>query len=136
MDLSHINVIFACDHAAFNQKLQIQKYLLESLKNIIIHDVGCNDTNSCDYPDFAKLAYEKYIELNKNAFIIVLCSTGIGISISMNRFEIDCCLVHNELEVEMAVNKIKAKGISLGGNILGQELLNDLSLKFIKLSII
>ena len=53
----------------------------------------------------------------------------------MNRFEIDCCLVHNELEVEIAVKKIKAKGISLGGNILGQELLNELSLKFIKLSI-
>ena len=134
MDSKSINIIFACDHAAYNQKIIIQKYLIDHLKDVNIHDVGCNNTNSCDYPDFAKLAYSKYIELNKNALVIVLCSTGVGISISMNRHGIDCCLVHNELEVEYAVNKLKAKSISLGGNILGQELLNNLCLKFIKLS--
>jgi len=74
----------ACDHAGFDYKEELKKYL-ES-KNIILNDFGCYSNESVDYPDFAhQLA--KSIENNENELGIQFCGTGNGINMSANKHQ-------------------------------------------------
>ena len=74
----------ACDHAGFDYKEELKKYL-ES-KNIILNDFGCYSNESVDYPDFAhQLA--KSIENNENEIGIQFCGTGNGINMSANKHQ-------------------------------------------------
>jgi len=76
-------IFLASDHAGYEAKLKVIK-LLEKHK-IEFKDLGTNTTDSVDYPDYAKkLAQE--LEKNKKAVGILICRTGIGMSIAINRF--------------------------------------------------
>ena len=74
----------ACDHAGFQYKEKLKKYL--DSKNYIISDFGCNSLDSVDYPDFAhQLAVS--IENNDNSLGIQFCGTGNGINMSANKHQ-------------------------------------------------
>ncbi len=74
----------ACDHAGFEYKEKLKKYL--SIKGKEIHDFGCYSLESVDYPDFAhQLA--KSIENNENELGIQFCGTGNGINMSANKHQ-------------------------------------------------
>ncbi len=126
-----ITLYLASDHAGYDAKIQLVEYLYNNIKEIKIIDVGCNDSSSVDYPDFAKKLAEQADFNCKEVKGIVICGTGIGIQMALNRHEkVKCCLVHNELEVSKA-KEIGANSISMGGRILGQELINKLALEFL-----
>jgi len=74
----------ACDHAGFEYKEKIKKYL--NIKNIITNDYGCYSLKSVDYPDFAHKLAES-IEKNDNEFGIQFCGTGNGINMSANKHQ-------------------------------------------------
>ena len=76
-------IYIGSDHGGFNLKNEIITFLKN--KNIDIEDVGCFDTTSCDYPLIAKDVAQKV--LNNNAKGILVCGTGIGMSITANRFK-------------------------------------------------
>ena len=79
-----LNKIFiASDHGGFFLKEQIFKYLQDM--SINVSDLGTNDSSSVDYPDFSKLLVDK-LKNDKNSFGILLCGTGIGMSIAANRY--------------------------------------------------
>ncbi len=74
-------IFFACDHAGF----ELKNSLIKSLKNqnYQIQDLGCDSSEiSVDYPDFAKKMAQ---EIQKNDFGVLICGSGIGISIAANR---------------------------------------------------
>ena len=74
----------ACDHAGFEYKEKLKKYLLNN--NNEIKDFGCYSLDSVDYPDFAhKLA--KSIENGENKIGIQFCGTGNGINMSANKHQ-------------------------------------------------
>ena len=74
----------ACDHAGFEYKEQLKKYLYSKEKKI--NDFGCYSLESVDYPDFAhQLA--KSIENNENDLGIQFCGTGNGINMSANKHQ-------------------------------------------------
>ncbi len=100
MNLSYI-VAIASDHAGYWLKTQIYKYLSEQKFRVI--DCGTNnDQNKVDYPDLAKLVCEKIIEKDAK-YGILICATGIGMSISANRnSSIRAALCTNELMAERA----------------------------------
>lgn len=126
-----LTLYLASDHAGYDAKIQLVEFLYNVYKEIKIIDVGCNDTSSVDYPDYAKKLIEQADFDDKNVRAIVICGSGIGIQMSVNRHEkARCCLVHNELEVFKA-KEIGANSISMGGRILGQELINKLALAFL-----
>ena len=76
----------ACDHAGFEYKEKLKKYLNKNNNNIIIKDFGCHSLDSVDYPDFAhKLA--KSIENGENKLGIQFCGTGNGINMSANKHQ-------------------------------------------------
>ena len=76
-------IFIASDHGGFFLKEQIFKYLQDMSMNV--SDLGTNDSSSVDYPDFSKLLVDK-LKSDKNSFGILLCGTGIGMSIAANRY--------------------------------------------------
>ena len=72
-------IFIASDHAGFDLKNQI----LNSIKNNLI-DLGVDNKNSADYPDYAKKIVSK-INSTKNSKGILICGSGIGMSIAANR---------------------------------------------------
>ena len=74
----------ASDHNGFDLKEQIVKYFKDKLN---IQDLGCfNKEEKVDYPDYASLVCETIFE-NQAKFGILICKTGIGMSIAANRKE-------------------------------------------------
>tara|TARA_B100001142_G_scaffold320241_1_gene364952 strand:- start:651 stop:1106 length:456 start_codon:yes stop_codon:yes gene_type:complete len=82
--MKKIKIGVACDHAGFDYKEQLKKYLSSSGKEIT--DYGCFSLESVDYPDFAhKLS--KSIEKQENQLGIQFCGTGNGINMSANKHQ-------------------------------------------------
>ena len=74
-------VILACDHAGFEYKEEIKRYLLS--KGEKVEDVGTFSAESCDYPDFAEAACKKVIETGGRG--ILVCGTGVGMAMCANK---------------------------------------------------
>ncbi len=71
------------DHAGYELKSSLLQYL-GTTNDVVINDVGTFSTESCDYPDFARKVCEQILE-NEAEIGILICATGIGMSISANR---------------------------------------------------
>lgn len=75
-------IAIGCDHGAYELKEKLKKHLEENGFEII--DVGTNSTESVHYPIYAKKACEQ-VQSGKAKYGILLCSTGIGMSIAANK---------------------------------------------------
>ena len=108
-------IYIASDHAGF----ELKEYLITSFKkiNIEIIDLGCNSAkDSVDYPDYANKLCEKITE---NNFGILICGTGVGISISANRHKkIRAALCYNKTIAKHARAHNDANVICLGARML------------------
>lgn len=94
-----MKVAIGCDHGGYNLKSQIVEQLTKA--GVTIVDVGTNSTDSVDYPDFA-LACAKEVVSGNCEYGIVVCTSGIGISIAANKVKgIRCGLCFN---TDMAIN--------------------------------
>ena len=82
--MKKIKIGIACDHAGFDYKEQLKKYLSSSGKEIT--DYGCFSLESVDYPDFAHKLSES-IEKEENQLGIQFCGTGNGINMSANKHQ-------------------------------------------------
>lgn len=89
-----MKISMACDHGAYDFKEELKGYLQSEGYEIL--DCGCYNKESCDYPDFAKKAAEAVANGSVDKGI-VLCTTGIGVSIVANKVKgVRCALCHNE----------------------------------------
>ncbi len=108
-------IYIASDHAGF----ELKSYLINSFKknNIEIIDLGCDSAkNSVDYPDYANALCEKITE---NDFGVLICGSGIGISISANRHKkIRAALCCNKSMAKLARSHNNANVICLGARFL------------------
>ena len=80
-----IKIGFACDHAGFDLKEKLKKYLKEKYQFEVI-DFGCNSIESCDYPDYAHLL-AKAVENGTCDTGIGICGSGNGINMTMNKYQ-------------------------------------------------
>ncbi len=112
-------IVIASDHAGFELKQDIISYL--NKKNIDVIDLGTDSIKSVDYPDFAnKLADE--IKKDSSMTGILICGSGIGISIAANRHRhIRCALVTSEDEASLSRQHNNANVIALGARIISKE---------------
>jgi ribose 5-phosphate isomerase B len=78
-----MKLAIATDHAGFDFKEGLRAYLAEEGHEVL--DLGTHDLKSVDYPDYAKLCCEAVLE-KKAQFGILVCGSGIGMSIAANRF--------------------------------------------------
>ena len=75
-------IILASDHAGFKLKEEIKNFLIKKRKEIL--DLGTNNTDSVDYPDFAHRLSNK-MKKNSKQIGILVCGTGIGMDMVANR---------------------------------------------------
>ena len=75
-------VLLASDHAGFNLKEEIKKFLIKKRKKIL--DLGTKNSNSVDYPVFAHKLSKK-IKRDRNLFGILICGSGIGMDMTANK---------------------------------------------------
>lgn len=110
-------IALGCDHGGYALMQEIKQHLNE--RGIEYKDFGTDSTASCDYPDFAKAVCKSILsgECEKG---ILICGTGIGISITANRFEgIRCALCHDVFSAEATRQHNNANVLAMGGRIIG-----------------
>lgn len=117
-------IAIGSDHGGYDLKQVIIAYLEE--KGIAYKDFGCMDKSSCDYPIFGKAAAEAVAsgECEKG---IVVCTTGIGISIAANKVSgVRCALCQDSFSAKMTRLHNDANVLALGGAIVGPNLALDI----------
>ena len=117
-------IFIASDHAGFEMK-QKAISLLKDLGFDTV-DLGTNDgKTSVDYPDFANLLARNLKE--KDIYGVLICGTGIGISIAANRHSnVRCALCHDVTTAKLAREHNDANVIAFGGRMIGEAVLNDI----------
>jgi ribose 5-phosphate isomerase B len=83
MPESKTPIIMGCDHAAYDLKEKVKAFLIE--KGIDVEDAGCHSKASVDYPDFG-IKVASMVSAGKFERGILLCGTGIGMSMVANKF--------------------------------------------------
>ena len=115
-----MNIALGSDHGGFALKQHIKDYL--DSHGLEYQDFGCMDTTSCDYPVFAKAAAQA-VASGKCDRGIVICTTGIGISIAANKVKgIRCALCTDPLMAEMTRRHNDDNMLALGAGIVGPNL--------------
>lgn len=105
------------DHGGYELKEQIKEHLFK--QGIEYIDYGTNSNDSVDYPDFGKKVAEAVVAKEVDRGIII-CGTGIGISIAANKVKgIRCALCGDTFSARMSMEHNNANMIALGARVLG-----------------
>ena len=122
-------IIIGSDHGGFDLKQEIITFLQNDMK-YEVQDMGCYDKNSVDYPDIAETVCN---EVKKTGLYgILICGTGIGISISANKINgIRCALCSDEYSAKMTRHHNDANVLALGGRTVGPELAKSIVQTFL-----
>ena len=110
-------IALGCDHGGYELKQEIIKYLEE--KNISYKDFGCHSTEAVDYPIYARMV-GKAIQTGECEKGILICGTGIGISIAANKMKgIRAALCTDCFCAEATREHNDANILALGGRVVG-----------------
>ncbi len=115
-----MKISIACDHGALALKMAVKAHLEK--KGYELLDFGCHSLDSCDYPDFAGPAAQAVAggECEKG---IVLCTTGIGVSICANKVRgIRCALLSDVMSARLTREHNDTNMMALGAGVVGQNL--------------
>ncbi len=124
-----MKISVGADHAGFELKEHIKKYLEKKGYEII--DEGTNSLESVDYPDFGKAVGQRVA--NKEAeYGVVVCGSGIGISIAANKVNgIRCARVDEPLSARLSRLHNDANVIALGGRLIGPTMAEEVIEEFL-----
>ena len=112
-------VAIGCDHGGIVLKDDVKRAIVELGHQVL--DLGCYDNSSVDYPDYADIMAE-HILAQKSDFGILICGTGVGISIAANRHKgIRAALVYNEFVAKMVKQHNNANVLVFGGRTMNIE---------------
>lgn len=113
-----------CDHGAYEYKEIIKEMLTKEGHEV--EDFGTFNTQSCDYPDFA-YACAKSVSEGKNERGIVICGTGIGVSITANKVKgIRCALCADSVSAKLTREHNDSNMLAMGQRIIGVEVMKDI----------
>ena len=115
-----MKIAIGCDHGALALKNVLIPHLEK--KGFEVKDFGTNSLDSCDYPDFAAPAAQAVAsgECEKG---IVLCTTGIGVSITANKVKgIRCALLSDVMSARMTREHNDTNMMAIGAGVVGQML--------------
>ena len=121
--MTRTTVAIGSDHAGFDLKQVLAAYLAELGYEVL--DLGTSGPESVDYPDFGK-AVAKAVAAEKARFGVLVCGTGIGISIAANRNpQVRAALCHDHMTAELSRRHNDANILALGSRIIGVEVAKD-----------
>ena len=115
-----MKISVACDHGALALKNELVEHLTK--KGYEVVDFGTHTLDSCDYPDFAAPA-AKAVAAGQCEKGIVLCTTGIGVSITANKIKgIRCALLSDVMSARMTREHNDTNMMAIGAGVVGQML--------------
>lgn len=113
-----MRICIGCDHGGYLLKEKVVKHLKD--KEYDIEDFGCYSTGSCDYPIYGKKV-AKAVSEGKFDRGIVICTTGIGISITANKFKgVRAALCSDCFSAEATRLHNDANVLALGAGVVGE----------------
>ncbi len=119
-----MKVAIGCDHGGINLKPSLLKHLQE--KGIEYVDYGCYDSKSVDYVDYA-VKVAKSVQSKECDLGILICGTGIGMSIVANKFKgIRCGHAHDTFSARMTRLHNDANVLAFGERVIGVGLMLDI----------
>lgn len=118
-----MRIVIGADHGGFHLKDGLKKFI-ESLGHEV-EDVGCNGSDSVDYPDYALPVCNKVAAGEADRGILV-CGTGIGMSIAANKIPgIRCALAHDTFSARAAREHNDSNVLALGERVIGPGLAQE-----------
>ena len=117
-------IALGCDHGGYPLMQEVKKYLDE--KGIAYHDFGTYSPDRCDYPDYGAAAARAVAsgECEKG---ILVCTTGVGISIAANKIHgIRCALCSEPVSAKMSRCHNDANMLAMGGALIGVNMMREI----------
>ncbi len=122
--MSHKKIAVGSDHAGFGLKETIIKYLKD--KGYQAQDFGTHSAESTDYPEYAEAVCRAVLS-GESDMGVLICGTGLGISIAANRFRgIRAALCHDAFTAKMSRKHNNANIIAMGAGVIGTETAKDM----------
>lgn len=119
-----MKIAIACDHSALELKEEVKKLLLD--RGLEIEDFGTYTTDSCHYPIYGARAAQAVAD-GRCDLGIVICGTGIGISIAANKVKgIRCALCSDTFSAKMTRIHNDSNMLALGARVIGVELAKEI----------
>lgn len=119
-----MRIAIACDHGAYEYKEMIKKMLLEQGHEV--KDFGTDSTASMDYPDTA-LPCAQAVASGEYERGIVMCGTGIGVSMTANKVKgIRCALCSDPLSARLTREHNDSNMLAFGQRIIGSEMAKEI----------
>ena len=117
-------ISLASDHGGFLLKEKVKAHLTE--KGYEVKDFGCHDLSSCDYPDYAKPAARAVADGTCEKGIVI-CTTGIGVSICANKIDgVRCALCSDPVTAKLTRLHNDTNVVAIGAGIVGELLAMDI----------
>ena len=111
-------ILIASDHAGFHLKEELKKHFKSAHEFM---DLGSNSSDSVDYPDYAHILSQKISE-SKDSFGILICGSGIGMSMVANRYkDVRAALCLNEKMAQLSREHNNANVLVLGSRLISCE---------------
>lgn len=119
-----MKIAMACDHGAVELKIKLKAHLQE--KGMEVVDFGTHTTDSCDYPDYIAPA-ARAVASGECDRGIVLCTTGIGVSIVANKIKgIRCALLSDTVTARLTREHNDTNMMALGAGVTGPMLAQEI----------
>ncbi len=113
-------IALACDHGALALRDAVKKHL--DARGLPYKDFGTDSADSCDYPDYAGPAAQA-VASGECERGIVLCTTGIGVSITANKVKgIRCALLSDLMSARLCRQHNNANMMAIGAAVVGEKL--------------
>ena len=117
-------IAIGSDHGGYDLKMSVIKHLEE--RGIDCKDYGCYDKSSCDYPVYGRAVAEAVADGSCEKGIVI-CTTGIGISITANKTKgIRCALCSEPLSAKMTRLHNNANVLAMGAALIGPLMANEI----------
>lgn len=126
-----MKILIASDHAGFEMKKLLKEFL--NSEKYQVEDLGTNSNESVDYPDYAQKLCKKLLSAKKGEYVgILICGTGVGMSISANRYKgIRAALCHHSQLARLSRQHDGANVLCLGARMLGNEVAKECVREFL-----
>lgn len=121
----HVKLAIGADHGGVELKQEIVKFL-QLIKNIEVSDYGTTTRDSVDYPDYGRTVSEAVSQGTADRGILI-CGTGIGMSIVANRFpRVRAALCHDNFTARMSRLHNDANVLVMGERVIGRGVALDI----------
>jgi ribose 5-phosphate isomerase B len=126
-------IVIGCDNAAVPMKVMLIKFL-ES-KGVTVENMGCDNADDpVNYPSVAKRVCENVIASSYEKRGILVCGTGIGMSMTANKFKgIRAAVCHDNFSAERSILSNNANVLCMGERVIGHELAKKIVAEWITL---